>query len=105
MKQSRVMSAVESMSNVAVGFFVAVAAQALVFPIFGFHATMGEHFAMGGMFTVVSVVRSYALRRLFEAVRVSSAAEPETEKTAQSAVSFRSRRAGADQEEPSSLIR
>jgi hypothetical protein len=96
------MSAVEAVTNVAVGFGVAVLTQAVVFPLFGIHATMGEHLAIGGVFTVVSVVRSYALRRFFEAVRVRGAAE--TEKTALGAVYFRSRRAGA-QEVSSGLIR
>jgi hypothetical protein len=64
------MSAVEAVTNVAVGFAVAVLTQALVFPVFGLQATMGEHLAIGAVFTAVSLVRSYALRRLFEAIRV-----------------------------------
>lgn len=70
MKQSRLMSAVEAVTNVAVGFGVAVLTQALVFPLFGIHATMRDHLAIGGLFTVVSVIRSYCLRRVFEAIRV-----------------------------------
>lgn len=70
MIQSRFMSLVESVTNVVVGFGIAILTQALVFPIFGFHASMGEHLAIAGLFTVVSVVRSYALRRAFEAVRM-----------------------------------
>jgi hypothetical protein len=101
-KQSRLMSAVESATNVAVGFGVAVATQALVFPLFGIHASMGQHFAIGALFTVVSVIRSYALRRFFEAVRVRGTEK--TEKTALGAVYFKSRRASA-QEVSSGLIR
>lgn len=70
MKQSRFMSAVESGVNVAVGFGIAVATQAVVFPIFGLHASASDHFAIGAVFTVVSVIRSYCLRRVFEAIRV-----------------------------------
>ena len=103
MKQSRIMSAVEAVTNVAVGFGVAVLTQALVFPLFGIHATMGEHLAIGGVFTVVSVIRSYALRRFFEAVRVRSASK--TKETALGAVCFKSKRAGGDQEASSSAIR
>ena len=102
MKQSRLMSAVESVTNVAVGFGVAVATQALVFPLFGIRASMGQHLAIGALFTIVSVIRSYALRRFFEAVRVRGAEE--TEKTALGAVYFKSRRASA-QEVSSALIR
>lgn len=64
------MSAVESGVNVAVGFGIAVATQAVVFPIFGLHASTSDHLAIGAVFTVVSVIRSYCLRRVFEAIRV-----------------------------------
>jgi hypothetical protein len=72
MKQSRAMSMVESVANVAVGYGVAVATQMLVFPLFGLVATLGENMAMGAIFTVVSIVRSYWLRRLFERIKVAS---------------------------------
>jgi hypothetical protein len=64
------MSLVEAVANVAVGFGVAVVIQMLVFPLFGLVATLGENMAMGAIFTVVSIVRSYSLRRVFEAIRV-----------------------------------
>ena len=69
-EQSRRMSLVESVANVAIGYCVAVMAQVLVFPLFGLHATLGENLAIGGIFSVVSIVRSYCLRRVFEAWRV-----------------------------------
>lgn len=65
MTQSRARSAIESVANVAVGYGVAIATQATVFPLFGLHASAGQHLTIGAIFTVVSLVRSYALRRLF----------------------------------------
>lgn len=65
MSQSRTMSAIESVANVAVGYGVAVATQAAVFPLFGIHATAADHLAIGAIFTVVSLARSYLLRRIF----------------------------------------
>ena len=65
------MSLVEAVANVLVGYSVAVIAQALIFPIFGFHVTLAENMIMGVMFTFVSIVRSFALRRVFEALRQS----------------------------------
>ena len=74
MKQSRLMSLVESLANVLVGYGVAVAAQILVFPLFGLVVTITENLMIGLIFTAVSIVRSYALRRGFEALRVRQSA-------------------------------
>ena len=73
MKQSRAMSLVESLANVAVGYGVAVVTQILIFPIFGLHTTLAQNLMMGSIFTVVSIGRSYALRRLFEEIRLRHA--------------------------------
>jgi len=70
MKQSRTMSLVEAIANVVVGYGVAVATQILIFPVFGLHTTLAQNLKMGAVFTVISIGRSFALRRVFEAVRV-----------------------------------
>ena len=71
MKQSRLMSLVEAITNVIVGYCVAVITQILIFPIFGLQTTLRQNLAMGGIFTIVSLFRSFCLRRLFEAFRVT----------------------------------
>lgn len=71
MSQSRKHSAIEAVANVAIGYAVAVAAQIVIFPLFGIHASTEEHLAIGGLFTIVSLVRSYALRRLFNSWRAA----------------------------------
>jgi len=73
MKQSRTMSLMESVANVIVGYGVAVVTQILIFPIFGLHTTLAENLKMGAVFTVVSIARSFALRRVFETIRMRSA--------------------------------
>ena len=73
MKQSRFMSLVEAVANVAVGYGVAVVTQILIFPVFGLHTTLAQNLKMGAIFTVVSIARSFALRRVFEAIRMRSA--------------------------------
>lgn len=70
MKQSRLMSLVEAVANVIVGYSVAVVTQILIFPIFGLHATLAQNLQMGLLFTGVSIIRSFLLRRLFEAILV-----------------------------------
>ncbi|WP_394227061.1 DUF7220 family protein [Paracoccus marcusii] len=72
MKQSRAMSLVESVANVIVGYGVAVVTQILIFPIFGLHTTLAQNLKMGAIFTIVSIARSFALRRVFEAIRMRS---------------------------------
>jgi hypothetical protein len=66
--QSRTMSLIEALANVVVGFAVTVLTQRAVFPLFGIATTRSVDFAIGGLFTLVSVVRSYLMRRLFERI-------------------------------------
>ena len=67
--QSRWMSLVEAVTNIAVGYGLAVLTQIIVFPLFGLHATLSENVLIGGIFTLISLVRSFILRRAFETVR------------------------------------
>ena len=60
------MSLVESLTNVLVGYGIAVATQGVVFPWFGLRTSLSDDLAIGGIFTVVSIIRSYMLRRVFE---------------------------------------
>ena len=69
-RQSRTMSLVEAVTNVTVGYGLAVTMQMLVFPLFGFAATYRDHLLIGAVFTIAWIARSFSLRRLFEAVRV-----------------------------------
>ena len=72
MKQSRRMSLVESLANVAVGYGVAVLTQIVVFPFFGLHVSLADNLVMGAVFTIVSIARSFTLRRVFEEFRMRS---------------------------------
>ena len=73
MKQSRLMSLVESVANVLVGYGIAVITQIVVSPVFGLQASLAHNLGVGAVFTVVSIARSFALRRVFEAIRMRSA--------------------------------
>lgn len=72
MIQSRMMSLVEAIANVAVGYILAIVTQIVVFPWFGFDTTLGEHLTIGLVFVAVSLARGYLLRRLFERIRVAN---------------------------------
>jgi hypothetical protein len=60
---------VEATANVAVGYGIAVITQVMVFPLFGLNASLIENLILGSIFTIVSLIRSYTLRRMFNALR------------------------------------
>ncbi|QQA42002.1 hypothetical protein [Pelagovum pacificum] len=66
MSQQRRMSLVEAIANVVIGYGVALATQFAVFPLVGIEAQHRQMVLTGLAFTAVSLVRSYALRRLFD---------------------------------------
>ncbi len=72
-KQSRTMSFIEAVANVVVGYGLAVGTQILVFPWFGLPAHLDDALAIGGIFTLVSIARSFCVRRLFEGIRCARA--------------------------------
>ncbi len=66
MSQTKKWSLIEACINIVIGYGVAVSAQMVIFPLFGIpHLPVESHMAIGGFFTVVSLVRSYSLRRVF----------------------------------------
>ena len=67
MTQSRLGSFIESLMNVAIGYFVALASQLLIFPMFGIHIPFHDNLMIGAWFTVISIIRSYVIRRWFNA--------------------------------------
>ena len=69
--QSRWMSFVEAVTNIVVGYALAVLTQIIVFPFFGLHASLSENLLLGALFTITSLIRSFALRRLFNGAWMS----------------------------------
>lgn len=67
--QSKLMSMVETCTSTMVGFAVALLTQVLVFPLFDLHPSLGENIAITWIFTGVSLLRGYAIRRLFARIR------------------------------------
>jgi len=65
--QSRKGSALESVINILVGYGVAILAQIAIFPFFDIHISLTSNLLIGLLFTLVSFVRSYLLRRFFNA--------------------------------------
>jgi len=67
MSQTKLGSFIEACVNTAIGFGINFTANLLIFPLFGFHISLINNFYMGLLYTLISVVRSYCIRRWFNA--------------------------------------
>lgn len=67
MNQTRLGSLIEVAINIAIGFAINWVANIWILPLYGFNITGGQAFSMGLIFTVISVIRSYCIRRWFNA--------------------------------------
>jgi len=76
MKQSRVMSMLESVINIAVGFGISLAAQIFFLPLLGVQISLQQNISFALIMTAVSIVRSYLLRRFFEALHIRRPLSP-----------------------------
>lgn len=73
MTQTRLGSLIEACINVAIGYWINFAANLLILPLFGWHVTVSQNLALGAIYTAISIARSYAVRRWFNA-RIARAA-------------------------------
>ena len=67
MNQSRLESFVEAILGTALGFVVATVAQLIIFPRYGIERSIGVHLEIVGWFTLVGIIRTYIVRRWFNA--------------------------------------
>lgn len=74
MSQTRRGSLAEAWANIAVGYGVNYTANLLILPLFGFHAlNWRNNLVIGGIYTGVSLVRQYVLRRWFNGLKFGNA--------------------------------
>lgn len=76
MKQSRLMSFVESCGNTLSGFFISLFAQWLFLPFIGVPINFQQNLIFAVFMTFVSVARSFGWRRLMEALHVRHRISP-----------------------------
>jgi len=65
MSQTRLGSFLEACFNIFVGFSINFIANIFILRGFGFAVTYGDAFMIGAIFTIISLVRSYVIRRWF----------------------------------------
>lgn len=69
MTQSRFESFLESTANIAVGYGVALLSQVAIFPLFDIRVPFTTNLWIGAWFTLISLIRSYVIRRWFNGLR------------------------------------
>ena len=72
--QSREDSFLEAVTNVVLGFVLALVTQAAVYPMFGIVTTITTDSTIAVIFTLVSLLRSYLVRRAFETLSTRTVA-------------------------------
>jgi len=65
MAQSKSHSFIEASAQTLVGFVQGVLTQMVLFPLYGWTPTFSENIQLVLVFTVVSLARSYLVRRVF----------------------------------------
>jgi len=63
-------SLIETISNIVIGLWVSLILNAILFPLLGFNLSHKQNITLTLIYTVVSIVRSYSLRRLFNWVSI-----------------------------------
>lgn len=80
--QSRKHSLLEAALNIAIGFSINYFANLLIFPMFGFHISLIANLWLGVIYTAISLIRGYFIRRYFNSwmvklhLREAAAATP-----------------------------
>lgn len=63
--QSKKHSFIESLANCFIGWLVAFLSQLVVFPLVDVHVDLYTNLEISVYFTIISIVRSYTIRRIF----------------------------------------
>jgi len=63
--QTRIQSFIEVSIGLSIGYTIAVFANWIVIPWFGYAVTLSDSAGIGFIFTIISLIRSYLIRRLF----------------------------------------
>ncbi len=63
--QTKLQSFIESTVNILIGYFTALFSQFLIFPLFNIDIPIQDNLLIGLYFTLISLVRSYLIRRYF----------------------------------------
>jgi len=67
--QSKKLSVVEVIVNVGSGYIISLCIQIMLFPLFDVHMSIADNALMTLVFTVISLLRGYIVRRMFNKIK------------------------------------
>ena len=65
MNQTKLQSLIEAIFNTAIGFIIGILSQMIIFPLLGMTVSFQTNLWIGFWFTIISVIRTYVVRRWF----------------------------------------
>ena len=65
MTQSKILSFLEAFANTIIGYVINIAVQFIIYPFYGATFTISQNIQIGLIFMVVSLTRSFIIRRYF----------------------------------------
>jgi len=75
MGQSKRGSVIETITSTIIGYMVAVASQIAIFPLYGIDLPLDSNMVIAAWFTIISLVRGYWVRRIFNFLHVKGVLE------------------------------
>lgn len=63
--QNKAQSLIETLTNVSIGYVISFIANMTVLPMFGYDINLTDGFWISMIFTIISVIRGYVVRRWF----------------------------------------
>ncbi len=63
--QSKKQSLIESLTSTTIGIIIGVVLNLTILPIFGYPVSLSDSLWISVIFTVISIIRSYIIRRWF----------------------------------------
>ena len=63
--QTKKQSAIESLTSTTIGIIIGIVLNLTILPIFGYPVSVSDSLWISVIFTVISIIRSYIIRRWF----------------------------------------
>ena len=67
--QTKNKSLIEAVSNTIIGLGTSFAIQLIIYPVLNIPVSIGQNIIITAVFFIVSIIRSYLVRRLFNSIK------------------------------------